>query len=116
MGYGDQAHPVYKTLVIHNSGLEFSTVSGASARAVFAGVVSSVIVISPVNKLVMLQHGDFFTIYQNLSSVNVSKGDNISIKQTLGKIKTNGEGKTILKFIINQNDIYLNPKSWLSSK
>jgi septal ring factor EnvC (AmiA/AmiB activator) len=116
LGYGDQAHPVYKTLVIHNSGLEFSTVSGASARAVFGGVVISVQVISPVNKLVMLQHGDFFTIYQNLSSVNVSRGDNVSIKQTLGKIKTNGEGKTILKFIINQNNIYLNPKSWLSSK
>jgi septal ring factor EnvC (AmiA/AmiB activator) len=116
LGYGDQAHPVYKTLVIHNSGLEFSTVSGANARAVFGGIVISVQVISPVNKLVMLQHGDFFTIYQNLSSVNVSKGDNISIKQTLGKIKTNGEGKTILKFIINQNNNYLNPKSWLSSK
>lgn len=116
LGFGDQAHPVYKALVVHNSGLEFTTISGANARAVFAGVVISVQVISPVNKLVMLQHGDFFTIYQNLSSVNVSKGDNVGIKQSLGKIKTNGEGKTILKFIINQNHTYLNPKAWLSSK
>lgn len=116
LGFGDQAHPVYKALVVHNSGLEFTTISGANARAVFAGVVISVQVISPVNKLVMLQHGDFFTIYQNLSSVNVSKGDNVGIKQSLGKIKTNGEGKTILKFIINQNHTYLNPKTWLSSK
>jgi septal ring factor EnvC (AmiA/AmiB activator) len=116
LGYGDQAHPVYKTLVIHNSGLEFATDSGSNARAVFAGVVTSVIIISPVNKLVMLQHGDFFTIYQNLSSVNVSKGDKVSIRQSLGKIKTNGDGKAILKFAITQNTTYTNPRAWLVGK
>lgn len=116
LGFGDQAHPVYRELQIHNSGLEFTTDSGASARAVFAGVVTSVIIISPVNKLVMLQHGDFFTIYQNLSSVNVSKGDNVSIRQSLGKIKTNGDGKTILKFAITQNTTYTNPRAWLVAK
>jgi septal ring factor EnvC (AmiA/AmiB activator) len=116
LGYGDQAHPVYKELQIHNSGLDISTDAGSSARAVFAGVVTSVIIISPVNKVVMLQHGDFFTIYQNLSSVNVTKGDNVSIKQILGKIKTNGEGKTILKFKIAQNTTYTNPKAWLAGK
>lgn len=116
LGYGDQAHPVYKALVIHNSGLEFATDTGANARAVFAGVVTSVIIISPVNKLVMLQHGDFFTIYQNLSSVNVSKGDKVSIRQSLGKIKTNGDGKTILKFAITQNTTYANPRAWLVGK
>jgi septal ring factor EnvC (AmiA/AmiB activator) len=116
LGYGDQAHPVYKTLVIHNSGLEFSTDSGASARSVFAGEVTSVIIISPVNKVVMLQHGDFFTIYQNLISVNVSKGDKVNARQSLGRIKTNGDGKTILKFAITQNTTYTNPRSWLSPK
>lgn len=116
LGFGDQAHPVYKTLVIHNSGLEFTSESGSSARAVFAGVVASVYVISPINKAVMLQHGDFFTIYQNLSSVNVRQGDNVNIKQSLGKIKTNGEGKTILKFFITQNITYINPRIWLASK
>ncbi|MBW4358963.1 murein hydrolase activator EnvC family protein [Flavobacterium taihuense] len=116
LGFGDQAHPVYRELQIHNSGLEFTTDSGANARAVFGGVVWSVIIISPVNKLVMLQHGDFFTIYQNLSSVTVSKGDKVGIRQSLGKIKTNGEGKTILKFALTQNTTYANPRSWLSGK
>ncbi len=116
LGFGDQAHPVYQSLVIHNSGLEFTTDAGANARAVFGGVVTSVIIISPVNKVVMLQHGDFFTLYQNLSSVSVSKGDKVSTKQSLGKIKTNGEGKTILKFAITQNTTYTNPRYWLSGK
>ncbi|AOW08669.1 murein hydrolase activator EnvC family protein [Flavobacterium gilvum] len=116
MGFGLQAHPVYRDLQIPNSGLEFTTDSGSSARAVFDGIVASVIIISPVNKVVMLQHGDFFTLYQNLSSVSVSKGDKIGIKQVLGKIKTNGEGKTILKFAITQNTTYTNPRAWLSAR
>jgi hypothetical protein len=54
------------------------------ARAVFGGEVASVMVLSPVNKAVMIQHGDYFTIYQNLSSVSVN-GDKISIKAGFGR-------------------------------
>jgi septal ring factor EnvC (AmiA/AmiB activator) len=114
LGYGDQPHPVYKTLMIHNSGIEITTESGANARAVFGGEVTKVIVISPLNKAVCVQHGDYFTIYQNLSSVSVSAGDRVSTKQSLGKIRTNAEGKTILKFLISQNTTYTNPTMWLN--
>lgn len=115
LGYGDQPHPVYKTLTIHNSGVEITTEQGANARSVFDGVVTSVIVLSPVNKAVMIQHGDYFTVYQNLSSVSVSKGDKVSRKQSIGRVRTNGEtGKTIIKFLILQNTTYNNPSSWLS--
>jgi septal ring factor EnvC (AmiA/AmiB activator) len=112
--YGDQPHPVYKTLVVHNSGVEITTDQGANARAVFGGEVISVMILSPVNKAVMIQHGDYFTVYQNLSSVNVSKGDKVSTKQTIGRIRTNGDtGKTVLKFTISQNTTYNNPATWL---
>jgi septal ring factor EnvC (AmiA/AmiB activator) len=114
LGYGDQPHPVYKTLIIHNSGVEITTEAGANARAVFGGEVTKVIVISPLNKAVCVQHGDYFTIYQNLSSVSVSAGDRVSTKQSLGKIRTNAEGKTILKFLISQNTTYTNPTMWLN--
>lgn len=115
LGFGDQPHPVHKTLTIHNSGIEITTEQGANARAVFDGEVTSVIVLSPVNKAVMIQHGDYFTVYQNLSSVNVGKGDKVSRKQAIGRVRTNGEtGKTVLKFLILQNTTYNNPSSWLS--
>ena len=114
LGYGNQAHPVYKTLVVHNSGVEITTDAGANARAVYNGEVTKVIVISPLNKAVCIQHGDYFTVYQNLSSVNVSAGDKVTTKQVLGKIRTNGEGKTILKFLISQNTTYANPQTWIS--
>jgi septal ring factor EnvC (AmiA/AmiB activator) len=117
LGYGDQPHPVYNTLVVHNSGVEITTNDGANARAVFGGEVSSVMVLSPVNKAVMIQHGDYFTIYQNLSSVSVSKGDKVSIKQNIGRIRTNGDtGKTVIKFLLLQNTTYNNPQSWLSNR
>jgi murein hydrolase activator len=116
LGYGDQAHPVYPKLIVHNSGVEISTDAGSNARAVFGGEVTNVIVLSPVNKAVMIQHGDFFTVYQNLSSVNVSKGDKVQTKEVLGRIRTNGDtGKTVLKFMISQNTTYNNPASWLSN-
>ena len=112
--YGDQPHPIYKTLMIHNSGVEITTESGASARAVFGGEVTKVIKLSPLNIAVFIQHGDYFTVYQNLSSVNVSICDKVSTKQVLGKIRTNADtGKTILKFLILQNTNYNNPASWL---
>jgi septal ring factor EnvC (AmiA/AmiB activator) len=114
LGYGDQPHPVFPALTIHNSGVEITTEQGSSARAVFDGEVASVIVLSPVNKAVMIQHGDYFTVYQNLSSVSVSKGDKISRKQTIGKIRTSGDGKTVIKFLILQNTTYTNPAGWLS--
>lgn len=112
--YGDQPHPVYRSLVVHNSGVEITTDQGANARAVFGGEVISVMVLSPVNKAVMIQHGDYFTVYQNLSSVNVSKGDKVSMKENIGRIRTNGDsGKTVLKFTISQNTTYNNPSTWL---
>jgi septal ring factor EnvC (AmiA/AmiB activator) len=112
--YGDQPHPEYRTLTVHNSGVEITTENGASARSVFGGEVTKVIKLSPLNIAVFIQHGDYFTVYQNLISVNVSVGDKVSTKQSIGKIRTNGDtGKTILKFLILQNTTYNNPASWL---
>jgi septal ring factor EnvC (AmiA/AmiB activator) len=116
LGYGDQPHPIFKTLIVHNSGVEISTESGSNARAVFSGEVTQVQLITPLKKAVIVKHGDFFTIYQNLSSVNVQVGDKVSAKQSLGKIRTDGEGKTILKFMVSQNTTYFNPTSWLSGR
>lgn len=116
-GYGDVPHPEYKNIVIHNSGIDITTDSGSSARAVFAGEVSGVQVSQTTNTYtVLVRHGDFFTAYSNLSSVSVSVGNKVSAKQTLGKIKTNAKGNSVLKFVINQNTTVLNPKSWLKPR
>ena len=112
--HGDQPHPIHKNLTIHNSGLEISTKPGASARAVFGGEVLQVQVISANNKAVYIQHGDFITVYLNLSSVSVSKGQKVTIKQNIGKIHTDSSGNAVIKFLVLQNTTTLNPESWLN--
>ncbi|MEP6803152.1 MAG: peptidoglycan DD-metalloendopeptidase family protein [Flavobacterium sp.] len=117
LGYGDQPHPLYPTLTVHNSGVEITTEQGASARAVFEGVVSKVIALSPVNRAVFIQHGDYFTVYQNLSQVSVDQGDKVKVKQVIGKVRTSGDtGKTIIKFLILQNTSNNNPEGWLQNR
>lgn len=117
LGYGDQAHPVHKNLTIHNSGIDITTDAGALARAVFSGEVTNIQVSQTTGTYtVLVIHGDFFTAYSNLSSVSVSKGQKVSAKQALGKIKTNASGATVLKFLVNQNTTTLNPKSWIAPK
>ncbi|AWI25037.1 murein hydrolase activator EnvC family protein [Flavobacterium pallidum] len=112
--YGDQPHPLISSLTVHCSGVEITTDNDASARAVFSGTVFSVQKLSPINTAVVIQHGDFFTLYQNLSSVSVGKGDKVSTKQTIGKVRHNNDtGKTVIKFMIAQNTTYQNPASWL---
>jgi septal ring factor EnvC (AmiA/AmiB activator) len=116
-GFGDQPHPLYNSVTIHNNGVEITTEAGSTARAVFAGEVTSVIVLSPVNKMVIIQHGDYFSVYQNLSSVSVDKGDKVTIKQSIGKIRTSSEtGKTTMKFCISQNSTYADPRNWIQNR
>lgn len=115
LGYGNQPHPVFSTLTVHNSGVDITTEQGASARAVFDGEVTAVMISPSGSKGVFIQHGDYITVYHNLSSVSVSKGDKVSRKQTIGRVRTTGDGKTVLKFIVQQNTIYQNPASWLSN-
>ncbi|WP_333693428.1 murein hydrolase activator EnvC family protein [Flavobacterium sp.] len=112
--FGSQPHPVVKTTQVNSNGIEISTEEGENAYAVFGGEVFLVQIITPMKKAVYVQHGDFFTVYFNLTSVNVSKGDKIKENQVLGKIFTDGTGKTAVKFSVLQNDIFLNPQTWLA--
>lgn len=113
--FGDQPHPDLPYLSVHSNGIEITTSGGSQARSVFDGEVYSIIYVSPVQKAVMIQHGDFFTLYSNLSDVSVAKGQKISRKQSIGTIRTSSEtGRTILKFSITQNVTYTNPQSWLT--
>lgn len=113
--FGDQPHPDLSYLSVHSNGIEITTSAGSQARAVFDGEVYSILYVSPTQKAVMVQHGDFFTMYHNLSDVSVVKGQKVSRKQSLGTIRTSTEtGRTILKFMITQNVTYTNPQSWLT--
>ncbi|OYQ33273.1 peptidase M23 [Flavobacterium cyanobacteriorum] len=115
LGYGDQPHPLIKSGTVHNSGVEITTEPGASVRAVFGGEVTMIQLVAG-HKAVYIQHGNYFTVYLNLASVNVSIGDKVSLKQNIGTVYTNPySGKTIMKFMLHQNTTILNPQQWLSN-
>jgi len=115
--YGNSKHPEFSNLDVHNSGIDIKTESGMMARSVFAGEVSGIQVSQSTGTYtVMVRHGDFFTTYSNLSSVSVNQGQKVGIKQTLGKIKTNFAGLTVMKFTLSQNITTLNPNSWITPR
>lgn len=112
--FGTFPHPVVKTLMQENNGIEISTEKGTQARSIFEGEVIRIIVSTPINKTVMIRHGDFVSVYKNLETLQVKTGDKVSLGQNLGMIHTNEfSGKTILKFYITQNENFLNPEQWL---
>lgn len=119
-GYGSyrgQAVGVKVLSELENNGIDISTSKGADVRAVFAGEVTMITHTSSYEGAytVMVRHGNYWTIYTNLSSVSVNKGDKVDIKQTLGKVWTNAAtGETVLKFYVVQNVSYLNPQQWLN--
>ncbi|MES2812281.1 MAG: peptidoglycan DD-metalloendopeptidase family protein [Bacteroidota bacterium] len=114
--FGRQPHPLEPSIMIESSGIEVSSEKGARARAVFNGEVSDVQQAANGTATVVIRHGDYITTYSNLGSVNVSKGQKVTTKQTLGTIHYNNfTGKAILKFLIFQNTTKLNPQSWITN-
>lgn len=90
--------------------------AGAPVRAVYEGTVVSVADISGAY-LVMIQHGAYFTAYNNLRSVSVSKGQKVSTKQQIGAVAIDpATGEAILQFYVNMGTTPMDPKSWLSSQ
>lgn len=114
LGYGTQRHPIDKSLTIKSNGVRIATQKGAKVRAVFNGEVSEILKMKNVNPIVMIRHGSYLTIYKNLSSVHVKKGDKVSTKQVIGEVFTNpSNGETILSFTLSKGMNTENPASWI---
>ncbi|MBP9793732.1 MAG: peptidoglycan DD-metalloendopeptidase family protein [Flavobacterium sp.] len=112
--FGRQPHPLEPSIMIESSGIEISSEQGARARSVFSGEVSDVQQAANGTATIVIRHGDYITTYSNLGSVNVSKGQKVTTKQTIGTIHYNNfTGKAVLKFLIFQNTTKLNPQSWI---
>ncbi|MDO9037076.1 MAG: peptidoglycan DD-metalloendopeptidase family protein [Lutibacter sp.] len=112
--YGKQPHPVVKTATIQSNGVRITTDSGSKARAIFEGTVLSVQVLGGNLKAVLIQHGDYISVYKNLENVFVNTGQKVKTKQEIGTIFTDKiTGKTILGFVLSRNVTTENPASWI---
>jgi len=95
-----------------NDGIDITTSEGATVRAVFSGTVKLVQNYLGKN-LVLISHGEYFTVYQNLKSVNVSVGSKVDTKDAIGTV-ANTEGSAVLNFQIRRVSTPLNPEAWIS--
>ena len=112
--YGKQPSPIERTLTINSTGVRILTEKGAKARAVFDGEVSEIVKMKNVNPIVMIRHGNYVTLYRNLSQVYVKKGDKIKTKQVIGEVFTSpSSGETILNFTLFKGTSTEDPASWI---
>ena len=111
--YGKQAHKTLPGITIESNGVHIRTETDAKARVIFDGTVLQIQSVSG-KKAVYIQHGNYISVYNNLETVTVKKGDKVITKQSLGKVYTDKiSKKTILKFQIWKNTTRLNPADWI---
>ena len=104
----------HKYVQLPNNGIDITTVGGADVRVIFDGEVLSVFGNLGTNLNIIVQHGNFFTVYSNLVNVKVKAGDKLKLKDTIGKVYTEkGAGSAVLHFEIWEGGKSLNPVLWI---
>ena len=112
--YGKQKHPVFGNIETFNNGINIATNNNAIIRSVFDGKISRIFFIKGEGKAVLINHGEYFTVYSGLENVNVKLGDEILAKEKIGTILTDeSEERTELHFEIWKGYEKQDPSIWL---
>jgi len=114
--FGQHRHPTIKTITINNLGVDIQTSENAAVKAVFPGKVSQVLSIPGLGNSVLVQHGEYFTVYSKLKTVVVKKGDQVQIGQTLGQVLTDKDNISQVKFRVHDPKGTVNPETWLQKR
>jgi len=113
--YGLINHPVLEGVKISNNGIDISASEGTKARALFDGEVTGVSAILGANYVVLIMHGEYITVYQNLVNLKVKVGDKVSAKQEIGEIHSDPEDHiAVMHLQIRKQKEPMDPESWLS--
>ena len=113
-GYGRQKHPTLKNIEITNNGVDIRTEEGSAVRVVYEGTVAGVQFIPGHDYTVIIQHGDYYTVYSNLSETSLTKGQEVKAKQSIGRVSTNPiTGASELHFELWYQKERQNPAGWI---
>ena len=115
--FGRQNHHLYSNMIIDNGGVNIGGKAGDPVKCVFDGEVRTILSLTNLgqNTAVLVRHGDYFTVYQNIVNVSVKVGDKVSINQTIGTLPTTtNQDDHYLHFEVWQNNQKLNPEHWLN--
>lgn len=116
--FGIQPHPFLKDVKENNLGIGLKTTEYADVASVFDGKVKLVATLRGKNKMIMIEHGEYFTVYNNITNVKVKAGDLVTAKQTIGEVSKNSNGDVEMEFQVWKSDANtepqnLNPSLWL---
>jgi septal ring factor EnvC (AmiA/AmiB activator) len=111
--FGRQNHPVLPNIIIDNEGINIQSRLNEQVVAIFEGDVKKVAITPGIGITVLISHGNYYTVYSGLKDVQVKSGDKVKINQELGKLVTNAQGYSELRFRIYKNIEPLNPEEWL---
>ncbi|MFN0036262.1 MAG: murein hydrolase activator EnvC family protein [Saprospiraceae bacterium] len=113
-GFGKQKHPTLKNIEVTNNGVDIRTEEGAAVRCVADGRVAGIQFVPGHDYTVIIQHGDYYTVYTNLASTSLSKGEEVKAKQNIGQVSTNNiTGTSELHFEVWQQKERMNPALWI---
>lgn len=116
--FGIQNHPVLKNVTENNIGIDITSAGQTDVRSVFRGEVSKVFSLTGANWTIILTHGKYFTVYQNLVDVKVRQGQKVETKEVIGRVfydKDNGN-RSVMKFMIFDERVKLDPELWITGK
>ncbi len=113
--FGPHAHPTLSRVQVDNPGIDMETASGARARAVYPGVVSAVFMQNGFGHVVLLRHGDYLTVYANIETLGVKKGDKVNAGDVLGIVAASESNpqRGLLHFEIRKEKAKFDPMTWL---
>jgi septal ring factor EnvC (AmiA/AmiB activator) len=114
--FGEHAHPYIKGIKTRNDGIDIATDEGSQARAIFDGEVRSIISVpGTANYAILIKHGNYFTLYSNITKASVNPGQKVKAKQSLGAIyKDPSDQSTKLQFQLWKSTSKMNPINWLA--
>lgn len=111
--FGRQNHPVLKGIVQQNNGVNIQTQQNEKVKTIFEGEVRRVAFIQGLGSTVIIKHGEYLTVYAGLKEVFVRSGQKVTTNQEIGKVFSNAEGVSELRFQIFKNTTALDPQGWL---
>ena len=114
-GFGPYVVPG-TTIKMENNGIDIRTDENSSVRCLFEGKVVGILNNPTFKNAVIISHGEYFTVYSKLASVNVSKGQKISTKQVIGAAYTDEDNITEVHLEVWKGAAKLNPADWIYKK
>ena len=114
--FGVHKHPEFKNITLQNNGIDITTTPGQSVNAIFKGTVSAILSITGEGDAVLINHGDYFSVYSRMGTINVSKGQKADVGDVLGKVMSDDDGKAVLQFQVWEGQTKQNPQTWLKGR